>query len=197
MKAKDVDTRERILTAGGALMWKYGIRRITVGEICREAGVSKMTFYKYFENKIAVAKAALQRSADELWGKVEELMARPISFKEKAELFIRLKIEQTDAWSQEITRELFEESVPGMAEFVTGLRQGILDKTIAMFRHFQETGDIRRDIKPEFLLNMLNRLTDTLKDRDLAALYPSFHALVKEIMEFLFYGMLSNVRGCV
>jgi len=64
-----------------------------------------------------------------------------------------------------------------------------------MFRHFQDTGDIRRDIKPEFLLNMLNRLTDMIKDRDLAALYPSFQALVKEIMEFLFYGMLTTARG--
>ena len=191
MTAKDVDTRERILTAGRDLMWKHGIRRVTVGEICREAGVSKMTFYKYFENKIAVAKATLQQSVDELWGKVEALMNRPISFKEKVGLFIQLKIEQTDAWSQEITGELFEDSIPGMAEFVTGLRQGILDKTIALFRHFQDTGDIRRDIKPEFLLSMLDRLTDMIKDRDLVALYPSFQALVKEIMEFLFYGMLT------
>jgi AcrR family transcriptional regulator len=195
MKAKDVETRERILTAGGALMWKHGISRITVGEICRKAGVSKMTFYKHFENKVAVAKAVLQRSVDELWSKVVEIMDRPIPFQGKVGLYIQLRLEQTEAWSQEIARELLQDSIPGMAEFVNGLRQSILDKTIAMFRHFQETGDIRRDIKPEFLLSMLNRLTETAKDRDLMALYPSFQTFVKEIMEFLFYGMLPGARA--
>ena len=36
---------------GKELFWKYGTKRVTVEEICREAGVSKMTYYKFFKNK--------------------------------------------------------------------------------------------------------------------------------------------------
>ena len=34
----------------------YGIKRVTVEEICKKANVSKMTFYKYFRNKIELVK---------------------------------------------------------------------------------------------------------------------------------------------
>ena len=41
----------QILTKGKELFWKYGIKRVAIEEICKQAHVSKMTFYKYFKNK--------------------------------------------------------------------------------------------------------------------------------------------------
>ena len=46
-----------ILNTARQLFWKHGIRRVSVEEVCREAGVSKMTFYRSFPNKIELAKA--------------------------------------------------------------------------------------------------------------------------------------------
>lgn len=40
-----------ILSAGKELFWKHGVKRVTVEEICVQASVSKMTFYKFFMNK--------------------------------------------------------------------------------------------------------------------------------------------------
>ena len=54
--------RDQLLQTGEALFIKHGMRRVTVEEICRQAGVSKPTFYKYFQNK-----AALARAIDALW----------------------------------------------------------------------------------------------------------------------------------
>ena len=47
--------QDQIIQAGRHLFWKYGMKRVSIEEICREAGVSKMTFYKYFANKTALA----------------------------------------------------------------------------------------------------------------------------------------------
>ena len=44
-----------IMSTGKDLFWKYGIRRVTVEEICEKSNVSKMTFYKYFPNKETLA----------------------------------------------------------------------------------------------------------------------------------------------
>jgi AcrR family transcriptional regulator len=185
-----LETSARILAAAKSLMWKHGIRRVTVDEICREAGVSKMTFYRYFDNKLAVARTVIQNVIDGIWGRVEDIMARPIPFKEKAGLFIELKIEQANALGQEISRELVDDSVPGLTEFVETLRGDLLEKTIALFRRSQEAGDVRRDIKPEFLLYMFNLLTEAARDKNLAGQYPSFQALIKEIMEFIYFGLM-------
>ncbi|WP_372931944.1 TetR/AcrR family transcriptional regulator, partial [Mariniphaga sediminis] len=45
-----------IMKTARELFWKHGFRRVTIQEICEKAGVSKMTFYKHFPNKIDLAK---------------------------------------------------------------------------------------------------------------------------------------------
>jgi len=42
---------ERILKAGEKHFKKYGFRKSSIGEICADAGISKPTFYKYFDKK--------------------------------------------------------------------------------------------------------------------------------------------------
>ncbi|MBN2410872.1 helix-turn-helix transcriptional regulator, partial [candidate division KSB1 bacterium] len=47
------------------LFFKYGIRRVTIEEICKKARVSKMTFYKFFQNKIELAIVMLKKLYDD------------------------------------------------------------------------------------------------------------------------------------
>ncbi len=49
-----METDERILNAAKDLFWKYGIKSITVDDICKELGMSKKTIYQYFADKDAV-----------------------------------------------------------------------------------------------------------------------------------------------
>jgi len=51
MKTTSNPKREQILTTGKELFWKFGFKRVTIEEICKEAGVSKMTYYKFFTTK--------------------------------------------------------------------------------------------------------------------------------------------------
>jgi len=44
--------RQKILHTGKELFWKFGFKRVTIEELCKEAGISKMTYYKYFTNKM-------------------------------------------------------------------------------------------------------------------------------------------------
>ena len=53
-----------IMSTGKDLFWKYGMKRVTVEEICKEANVSKMTFYKYFGNKYELALAIIKSMVD-------------------------------------------------------------------------------------------------------------------------------------
>ncbi|MBA7608100.1 hypothetical protein ES703_15275 [subsurface metagenome] len=42
---------EKILKAGEKHFKQYGVRKSSIGEICADAGISKPTFYKYFDRK--------------------------------------------------------------------------------------------------------------------------------------------------
>ncbi|MBN1768544.1 MAG: TetR/AcrR family transcriptional regulator, partial [Prolixibacteraceae bacterium] len=50
-----------ILEAAQKLFWKFGFKKVTIEEICREGNVSKMTFYKHFDNKTELAKKVLDK----------------------------------------------------------------------------------------------------------------------------------------
>jgi TetR/AcrR family transcriptional repressor of nem operon len=56
-------TRQRLLDATLRLMLQQGFAASTVDQICAEAGVTKGSFFHYFESKEAIAKAAVDAFA--------------------------------------------------------------------------------------------------------------------------------------
>ena len=58
------------------------------------------------------------------------------------------------------------------------------------FRRAQKTGEIRADIKPEFILYFLNHLTEIITDERLVSLYPDPEHMIAEVMSFFFYGIM-------
>jgi AcrR family transcriptional regulator len=59
MESIDDQKLREILIAAKELFWKHGFKRVSIEEVCREANVSKMTFYKHFKNKIELIKYLL------------------------------------------------------------------------------------------------------------------------------------------
>jgi len=55
------DARERILTAGTALLGRRAYSSLSVADICTAAGVPKGSFYYFFESKQAFALAVIAR----------------------------------------------------------------------------------------------------------------------------------------
>jgi AcrR family transcriptional regulator len=174
--------REQLIQTGEALFVKHGMRRVTVEEICRQAGVSKPTFYKYFENK-----AALARRIDELW--IEEALQR-IDGIHKAELPFPEKMKQILAIKQELAAR------PG-PEFLEDLIHLDIDLSHAFRRvmHFliegQQQGDIRADVRPEFLMAAFDILNSLQHDPRIRDLYEDAEALAGDVFKLFYYGALS------
>lgn len=49
-----------ILERSSAVFMKYGIKSVTMDDLCRELGVSKKTIYKYFEDKTELVVSIIQ-----------------------------------------------------------------------------------------------------------------------------------------
>jgi AcrR family transcriptional regulator len=59
--------RERILDAANELFNERGVQAVGVDEIVAQAGIAKMTLYKYFLSKDQLILAVLQRNEDNWW----------------------------------------------------------------------------------------------------------------------------------
>jgi AcrR family transcriptional regulator len=65
-KAKAIQTKRRIYETADQLFRKYGFENVSVDSIVEKAGVSKGTFYVYFDSKNSLAAALLNDFVNEV-----------------------------------------------------------------------------------------------------------------------------------
>ena len=68
------DQRENIIKTAGEMFFRLGIRSVSIDDICRELGMSKKTFYVYFESKDELVAQLLHANVLYISGKMEELL---------------------------------------------------------------------------------------------------------------------------
>ena len=68
------DQRNHIIKTAGELFFRIGIRSVSIDDICRELGMSKKTFYVYFDSKDALIEQMLQANISYISGRMQELL---------------------------------------------------------------------------------------------------------------------------
>lgn len=179
-----------IFNKGKELFWKYGVKRVTIGEICKESGVSKMTFYKFFPNKIALVKAILDDVFEGSIEEVNQLILSDIPFSNKLEKIFQLKIEGTNNISMELINDLYNNPESGLIDYMAELQKQSMDVIVNFYKDAQQKGNIRKDIKIDFILSYSFQVVKLMEDENLVSKYETPQELILEAMNFMFYGLL-------
>jgi len=182
----------QILKTARELFFRYGIKRVSVEEICRTASVSKMTFYKYFKNKIDLVKTLMDKIYEQAMTEYHQIMAEPIPYSKKIEKTIQWKLQWQKEISQEFIKDFLFSENQDLYQFYQQKRKIILKKLLVDYQEAQKKGYIRKDIKPEFILYIINKLTDLYDDNVLLNMYDSPAELTREVLNFFFYGILEK-----
>ena len=189
---KSTGKYQDIFKTGKELFWKYGIKRVTIEEISKEAGVSKMTFYKFFSNKMEFAKTILEVEVEESLKKFEQVIHGDLSFTEKVKQMLILKLEGTKGISIEFISDIYKNPEMGLQQVIEKQKQKSLGLFVDFLTDSQKKGLIRKDIKIDFILYYLNQMLQMFDDKQLVSKYDHPHDLIMEAMNFLFYGLLSQ-----
>jgi AcrR family transcriptional regulator len=171
------------------LFWKHGFKRITVQDICHVAGVSKMTFYKFFDNKAELAKSVFSKEVEDGIEKFTRLIDEDIPVQEKIEKMILMKAEGTNNISREFMQDFYLGSEPELKAFVESKTREAWAGMLHNWKKAQEAGLFRNDLKPEFLLQVSFALVELMKDERLLSLYNSPQELILEFTKFIAYGI--------
>lgn len=178
-----------LLETGRKLFWKYGFKRVSIDEICREADVSKMTFYRCFENKTELAKTIYLKIINEGVEKFDAILEAETSAAEKLKQILLLKHEGTNDVSREFIADFYTSNDTGLKEFVEETTRTTWAGLISAFTKAQEKGLFRKDFKPEFLLYLTQIITPMFGNENLLKLYGSPQELIMEIANFFTYGI--------
>lgn len=186
----DRPQKERaILRKAQELFMQFGYSRITVEELCREASVSKVTFYKYFPNKFAVLEDFMQSYIEVGWKYFEEILDAEMPFIEKMQAFIEMKQTETRKMSPVFYRDLQY----GDAAVKQILKDMVVKSTEYMKMFFlrgQEDGEIDEDMNIDFLMHMFSVFTVEARSEKVLNYYgDDLVHLSRDALHFFFFGV--------
>jgi len=171
--------KKDILEAALALFMKYGVQKVSVAEIAKEANVSQVTIYNYYESKDNLIQLVYQHYVDQIWEEMERLFTSDLPYEDKVKQMISLKDVSNPTISdvfyedlvkdygtgQSYVEEKYEkEGLPLLMEFVNeGKEQGYIDPALSneailvYLQMFQEY--MRRDGVAQTLIPIAEDLT--------------------------------------
>jgi AcrR family transcriptional regulator len=181
-----------ILKTAKTLFWKHGIRRVSIEEICREANVSKMTFYKYFANKPDLARTILDNLIQTSIEKFKGIIESEKPFSKKLEEIFLLKLEGMDNFSMEFINDIYTNPETGLKGYMEEQQQKSMQLVVDFYKNAQQKGFIRPDVKIDFILAFSNQIIEMMKNKSLMAQYAQPQDFIIESMNVLFFGITTG-----
>ncbi len=178
-----------ILRTAEDLFMQFGYHRVTVEEICREAHVSKVTFYKYFSNKFAVLEAYLTARLELGWETFDRIRYAEASMLEKMKAIIAMKESTVSHFTVVFYRSLLQgdDKVQRLLEKWQNMG---LEALRQFFADGQASGEISSDYNVEFLLHVWTILAaDTSSDAVQQIYMDDLVKLSKDYLNFIFFGV--------
>ena len=173
----------QIIETGKGLFLKFGPKRVTIEEICKEANVSKVTFYKYFENKKALIRAIRDELMDIGFSKFDEISALDISYPEKIKMMSKWRLEFFSQIQSEFLDEILE-----MDKVVEESKKRYL-KNIT---DAQRKGEIRSELSPELIWLVTEKLREITIEGSWRKIFDDYGQYQDQVRTMMFFGMLSS-----
>lgn len=188
MKAEN-PKKTQILKTAKDLFWRFGVKRISVEEICKEANVSKMTFYKFFSNKIELAQFIIHKTIGKSLEDFKNLVNSNSSFEEKVHQMFVLKYEAAKDISKEFVNDIYRNPELGLQKQMEKMALESMNIFSTFLEDSKKKGLIRKEVNIQFIIAYMNNVSQMMDNPEIMSIYKKPENLVMEAMNFCFYGI--------
>jgi AcrR family transcriptional regulator len=137
------DTATRILEAAEACIRRYGLRRVSMGDVARAAGLSRGSVYNHFQDREALIDAVLERAADRFVSSSEASVKRRRTLAgQVAEAAAFIRAHGTDPV---LTLAPGEE--PLLATLLTARVDGLVARWVEFWLPYLDDAERRREVR--------------------------------------------------
>ncbi len=187
--------KKDIVEVGTALFSEFGIKRITVEEICEKAGTSKATFYKYFANKNQLVLHIVTTLYQEGSARFMQKMNQGAPFDDLVREIFIMKLELTEAFSPHFLKDLYEGDIPELEESLLKMQKESLDSARPLYQLGIQDGMIDEAVTFEYFLYLLNQLQQTYTDENVIAIYPDPKERIQVTFNQFFFGLMGRRKS--
>ena len=188
------DKKERVYRTAVELLGHYGYDGLPVDRFCREAGISKGSFFQYFPSKSHLLEFALLVFDDDLseWLADVRREETAVMARDRLMYLYHAIVLNTKLFKSERVFYLFVTNALSHA--------GVVVEGVDPERHFREyisdivrrgvqTGEIRSDFEPEMTEHLVTLVMSALIAREYKPAKTAGHRLEEYLVSFLFDGV--------
>lgn len=190
MAKKDIPTE--ILEAAKELFFKHGFKRISIEDICKKAGVSRRTFYVYYENKNDLLIKLLEQIREKNLRDISAITESRLPFSEKLIQISRYNIAQLEQMTPEFLADIHDPSFVELRTHYESKKKQASDWVYSFFSDAQKRGDLRPDLDIEFLKLFMSHNIASYKNEAMRERYPDTVVLMRKVADLIFYGILGK-----
>ncbi|EAR68334.1 transcriptional regulator (TetR family) protein [Bacillus sp. NRRL B-14911] len=181
--------QRHILEAAIKLFMDSGIHKVSISEIAKEAHVSQVTIYNYFESKHKLIHEVFLYYVDKASSEFEQLISSNDAFPDKVKKIIFNKKENANGIHEEFYQYMMKEySVEG--NYIDKIYE---DKAIPLFKELfrqgHEQGYINPDLSFESMLFYVQMMKEYFQREEV---YSKALPLTEDITNIFFYGIIGK-----
>lgn len=144
--------RERIIEHARARFLADGFARVSVDEITSELGMSKKTFYKYFDRKEDLVHLLVTRMLGEVNGRIEGIISAQTPFPAKLDALVKVVGTVFKTTSKNMLRDLQTHQPEAWVRIQTFRHERILTLWAGLIEEGKRTGYVRPEISQRVFL---------------------------------------------
>ena len=184
----------KLIDAAWNLFKQFGVKRVSVENICKEAEVSKMTFYRNFKNKEELITHAMRLLYQENFAKYKELMAQDISFPEKIKQLVALKHENSKRFGPDIIGDILSSTNSMIVEELQREQMITLQEFRQDLKRAQEDGWIKPQHSIDFIMYYLETIQQKIIDQRMFSMFDNTEEMIDTLTDLFFYGIINKER---
>jgi AcrR family transcriptional regulator len=184
---------EKLLDKAEELFWQYGYTSVSVDQIAKEAGISKMTIYKHFHSKEDLLIEVLMRNTERHINRLMEKIDEKYHTLEKIEVMYSYMMEMNSELSPIFVKEILERAT------ILGRIVAYKEKrTLEMWRNMVEDGIQKKEIREldiDFISNLLLYMPTIFMKTDSYIDEVKRVKMFENLFDFMSYGLLGKKEG--
>ncbi len=193
MTEKEVNVREQILQTSEELFAQYGIRSVSIDDICKRLGISKKTFYVYFEQKADLVDAVLDehyKQAEQRTNKWLETQVTANTLRDAVSQIRKIGIVQETLPMNYDLRKYYPACYEKHKNNFAAAHYNML---VRYLQRGKAEGLFRADLDEELCAEFITRITmDMMSDSPEKKKDPKRGKLIRFMAETLMRGMVSE-----
>ncbi len=183
------EKRKLIIEKAKLLFFKYGIKKVSVEEICSDCGISKKTFYNHFSNKYALIEVILDEFIEIDKKIFEKIKKEEITFKDKILKLTKEKMRKFESAETVFFVDVLE-NCDELKDYVSRVTSESNREFFLFVSQEQANNNLRKDLPASFIAHMLNdNATQLIFNTEVEKMLPDFNNRVYKVVDCLINGI--------